>query len=267
MKPWTVLSERTNHRQACSTNTTMMKLIALPLCLLLCSQAAAQHPDLVPESGPLSYTDAYEAFYGRVFLSGEPDRGLIARVIFFPPAGPEMVGGVQDHGGEYEAFAVRFERRLSSTWRAVEDSVVGAEAQVAEVLHRVRPEREAVPIDSLTAALIGSAWESALLRVRYPPPDRVGLISFGGMGAHFGRFEWGRGLYGGRAESPPEGSIADALMDLGMDIGQYATGSASVDALGIASGRFGSRGPVTEMSLRSAANRVLSLVMAAECEQ
>lgn len=136
----------------------------------------------------------------------------------------------------------------------VDDDVDGSRADVAFMDtegRRVRASRQgkilwaSVPIDSITAQVIGDLWERSIRTAIIP--DRFSLSSTDGEAAFFRRgSQW---LAGGRgtatitatATNPHISTIAGAMKTLALNIGAVARGEATPDELAADMERLGVR--------------------------
>lgn len=190
--------------------------LALLLILMVPVQAHAQYPHLVPEVSALADREESRQLLSRLFNSSGYDSDIRARMVLRPSFGgrPWHTGIRQTQTG-YEIF---FGQPDQSLWEIRPDS--GTAGRLSKWAAEAKMTRRTVPIDSSAAQEVASVWKEAILRTRYPRGDLY--IVMDGVGAHFSRWVHGRGMISGTTHSPPSGSVASALMSLGILIARHA---------------------------------------------
>jgi hypothetical protein len=190
-------------------------LLALLLCMGL-GDATAQ-PHLVPHGSPIVLLSPYDVVLAEVFGRTGPPHDVLVHVLLLPSFDREAAAGVRRTASGYEAFSVLPE---SSLWAAVV-GVDGSGSWDADAARGVGLRREAVPLDSSTADLLHRVWERTILGTRYPHRPRS---MRDGVIANFSAWVDDRGVISGMTHSPPAGSPAALLMELGVRLGEYARG-------------------------------------------
>jgi hypothetical protein len=189
------------------------------------------HPgDFEPEQGPFGLgMEAYPATVADVLLRAH--RYRLCQMVFIPSSEKERAVYVVRAGDETRRFTVvsvemkqhlwgamlrRLDKQGRRTGQHPFDEAARRKALAGVPMDVIR--REA-PLDAETVGLLEKAWTAVLRRVRHPATAYSGLD---GARFHAAHVERGYGYLTGQTWSPPEGTLAVALVDLAESLAELA---------------------------------------------
>lgn len=217
-------------------------ILLLVLALGASAGVRAQYAHLVPEEGQITtWHPALSPYYnllGESFRSDALTWQNVARMVRSSGLqGREWLTGIERSRGDgFIAYSVLPDRNIwdsGYTWDG--DTPQGWS------LDSARPssfERDSLALSPALAARVVAVWTRALLGSRYPERE---VLTLDGYTAHFSGYSPERGVLSGMTHSPPDGTAARLMVELGSQIGLYARGEG-----------------VSEADLRSAADRLAS---------
>jgi hypothetical protein len=192
----------------------MSRLAILGLLVVTAFPEVAAQPHLVPEKGAIAGTSPYETVLIELFGLDVPSRDILIQVLLLPSFEHEGLAGVRRTESGYEAFSIV---PTTSVWFVgFGEDMSGWDAEAARQVELLMEGR---PVESQTARLMHEAWERTILETRYPHHPRQVRD---GVSAHFSAWVTDRGIISGRTHSPPAGSQAAGILELGQLLGKYA---------------------------------------------